>query len=196
MACSCFHSHSHLSLNEGLSVNRTTQEEIIGRSLQNPDAIVAAFLAVGGDLDCGFTLPAVCATVEDESGGRNIFGGDPWNPDMYPKGAALPIGWHEQPVTRWRYRAYRAGVRKGLQPNGVGPGQLTSPSLQVEADNIGGCWKPEPNLIVAFHYLKQLFQVTGSSRAGYARYNGSGPAAQEYGLRLEGYKAEWTARLT
>jgi hypothetical protein len=176
-------------------LNRNQQIEIIGRELQNANAIVSAFLAVGADTPCGFTLASVCATVEDESGGENVFGGDPWDSEQYPRGAALPVAWHETPVTRWKYTYYKLRRNRGMQPNGVGPGQLTSVSLQLEAERCGGCWRPEPNLIVAFHYLKQLFQITGSAEFGYQRYNGSGPEALAYGSRLMGLRSQWTDRL-
>lgn len=177
-------------------MNRNQQIEIIGRELENAKSIVAAFYAVGQDGPSGFMLASVCATVQDESGGRNIFGGDPWDSEAYPRGAALPEAWHEQPVTRYKYTLYKMRRNRGMQPNGVGPGQLTSTSLQVEAEKAGGCWKPYPNLVVSFHYLKQLFMITGSAEFGYQRYNGSGPAALAYGSRLMGLRAQWIERLS
>jgi hypothetical protein len=176
-------------------MNRAEQIAVIGKTLENADAIVSAFLAVGEDARIGFVLASCCATVEDESGGRNVFGSDPWNEGSYPKGAALPVTWHGTKVTRLKYTYYKLRRNRGMQPNGVSICQLTSESLQIEAENLGGCWKPKPNAIVGFHFLKELFQLAGGPQLGYERYNGSGPAAVAYGERLMANRQLWIERL-
>lgn len=146
-----------------------------GGIADNRTNAVAAFGKVGGDPGRGFTLAACCSMLVAESNGRNIWGGDPWNPGEYPKGAALPSSLHEQPVTFQNYQPYKQRRNQGMQPQGCGPCQLTDASLQVEAERNGGCWMPQANMIVGFHFLKQLFQREGSALAGFGAYNGSGP---------------------
>jgi len=115
----------------------------------------------------------LCAVLMLEtSGGRNVYGHDP----------TIFIGAGE--VTEANYRAYKAVREQTGECQGVGPAQLTSASLQDEADQVGGCWQPEHNIAVAAHYLKQLLTLHADSvQAACAAYNGTGPAAELYGQR-------------
>lgn len=121
----------------------------------------------------GLNLSDCLALLENESTGRNIFGGE---------GSACPSRWYEGPVTRYRYTIYKVRRNLGMSPNGVGPTQLTDPGLQKEAEKAGGCWKPYYNMIVGFHLLRELQQQHGREE-GFRAYNGSGPAAVAYGAR-------------
>jgi len=137
--------------------------------IANAQDCVQAHSRVGGLLsDC-------VALLENESGGRNIFGAD-------PGGYALPTQWYDTPVTRYKYTIYKIRRNMGMTPNGVGPCQLTSTDLQKEAERLGGCWKPHYNMIVGFVFLKQLQDQYGR-RNGFRSFNGSGPAAESYADR-------------
>jgi hypothetical protein len=165
--------------------NKQLVKVLEDRGLQNAQDIIDAFNQGGGADDrIQWSLAAVCATVQDESGGRNVFGDD-------PAGDALPRMWFGTPVTHTKYVVYRWRRNHGMTPNGVGPCQLTSASLQIEAEKLGGCWKPIPNMLVGFHFLKELFIEHGSARLGYQFYNGSGPDAVAYGIRLDGFRQQW-----
>lgn len=160
--------------------------------VNNRTNIMAAFDHVGANEAVGFTLAAVCSLVVDESGGRNVWGDDPWNGRAYPKGIALDPAWNlnEKPVTEDDYARYKIRRNSGMQPQGCNITQLTSASLQIDAENAGGCWKPLPACIVGFQFLKDLFIDHGSALAGFTAYNGSGVAADEYGQRAVALTAQ------
>lgn len=169
-------------------------EAEVVKTLENAHDIVSAFNHLGADLKVGFTLAACCAVVEQESGGRMIWGADPWNQVAYPKGLALDPSLNEKPVTELNYHAYKARRNRGMQPQGCGITQLTYPPLQVEAEEAGGCWVPFYNCLIGFKYLRELFTTHGSAEAGLAAYNGSGSAAQQYGARAFALAEAWQVR--
>lgn len=164
------------------------------RTLDNAHVIISAFDHLGPNPKVGFSLAACCAIVEKESGGRMIWGADPWDEAAYPKGIALDSSLNEKPVTELNYHAYKARRNSGLQPQGCGITQLTYPALQVEAEKAGGCWVPFYNCLVGFRYLRDLFVTHGSAQAGFAAYNGTGPAAVEYGDLAVALADSWQAR--
>ena len=126
--------------------------------------------------------------LEKETGFRNVFGHDAVrNPIKSPPGGLLA-------VTEDNYRQYLAHRRQGLGNQGVGPMQLTSPSLQDRADQLGGCWQPGPNIRVGLEFLAGNIRRLGL-RAGVVAYNGSGPAAQRYGDDVLAAARRWDARL-
>lgn len=169
-------------------------EKVVAETLENAHTIVSAFDHVGEVVHAGFGLAACCAMVEKESGGRMVWGADPWDSAAYPHGLALPVDLQEQPVTEANYHAYRDRRNGGMQPQGCGITQLTSPSLQVEAERAGGCWVPFYNVVIGFHYLRGLFVAHGSALAGFTAYNGSGPAALAYGQQAVGLMNAWQRR--
>ncbi len=121
----------------------------------------------------GVPLPFLCAILMLEtSGGLNIYGHDP----TIFEGAGA--------VTKANYAAYLHLRKATGLVQGVGPCQLTSASLQDEADAAGGCWQPEHNLGVGAHFLAELVKShAGNLQAAAAAYNGTGPAAEQYGAR-------------
>jgi hypothetical protein len=130
----------------------------------------------------GLPLAYACTVLELEtSGGRNVFGSDPGYHGPY-KGLA---------VTHDRYREYRRYATETGEHNGVGYTQLTSEELQVRADELGGCWRPEPNVRVGFGFLHELIREAGSAELGFTRYNGSAA----YGRRAMVLAAEWERAL-
>lgn len=124
----------------------------------------------------GLPLDLAYALVEQESGGRNIFGCD------HGAGRAFC----HQEVTRERVQAL---LRSGLA-NGVGLTQLTYPPLVREADRIGGAHRPRFQLRVGFKVLKDNIRRLGY-RSGIRAYNGSGPAAERYADLLIARRSRW-----
>lgn len=155
-------------------------EVISSYGMQNAQACVEA-----QDAKNRPALSQCLALLENESGGANIFGHE---------GTACPEEWWGGEVTEPRYVVYRERRDKGLTPDGVGPTQITDPQLQIEAQNLGGCWKPKLNMDVGFGFLHQLM-VEHGSQDGFAAYNGSGPAAVAYGERAMRWAEIWHDRL-
>lgn len=146
---------------------------------------------------CGVLLPQPCLQAskktglelalgasllqQESAGGENVFGHDP----TIFVGAGV--------VTKAKYLKYRAQRgptgRGGMQ--GVGPCQLTWYAFQDEADRLGGCWLPLPNMLVGFGDMATLVRKYGL-HGGVAAYNGSGAAASRYAdevlARLPGYR--------
>src|SRR5204862_7794581 len=161
------------------------------------DALAQAIRAHGGRFEAavvrearraGLPVALACAVLEKETGFRNVFGHDAVrNPIKSPPGGLLA-------VTEHNYRQYLAHRRQGLGNQGVGPMQLTSPSLQDRADQLGGCWQPGPNIRVGLEFLAGNIRRTGL-RAGVVAYNGSGPAAQRYGDDVLARARQWAERL-
>jgi hypothetical protein len=168
---------------------------IVAQQLQNAETIVSAFKHVGADPATGFDLAACCAMAQEESGGRMVWGADPWDQAAYPLGLALPANLNEQPVTEQNYHTYRASRDLGRQPQGCGIAQLTSPALQRAAELAGGCWVPFYNARVGFTVLRDLFDSHALPTAAFAAYNGSGPAADAYGVRVGLLRLGWQQRL-
>lgn len=134
----------------------------------------------------GLSLSNALAMLEKETGipQRNIFGGD--------YGAAYagkPPYYHDR-VTRRR-------VKKLLgQPlnNGVGWCQLTYRPFVTQAEAMGGAHKPRFQMRVGFGVLGGLIRQKGQA-AGFAAYNGSGPAAEAYGRDAVAKAERWKSIL-
>jgi hypothetical protein len=145
--------------------------------------ILAAIATTGLALSDGLAL------CEKEGGFRMVWGHDPVrNPVKSPPGGYLR-------VTRANYLRYKAYRRLGWGMQGCGHTQPTWYSLQDEADRIGGCWKPYPNLCVGFRHLHQLIAAHGREH-GAAAYNGTGPAAEAYGRDFVHKQAAWHRKVT
>lgn len=118
--------------------------------------------------------------VQQETGFRNVFGHDP----------TIYVGAGE--VTKTKYDGYK--VERGhTRMQGVGPCQLTWWSYQDQADMLGGCWKPEHNIRVGFEIVAGLLHQHGYV-TGIARYNGSGPAADQYSRTVRALTTAWHSR--
>ena len=110
--------------------------------------------------------------VQETGGGRNVFGHDP----TVFAGAGK--------VTRDKYLAYKHLRQRTGEMQGVGPMQLTWWSYQDRADQLGGAWRPYPNMLVGFRHLAALHHATGSWRAAAHDYNGSGAMAASYAAQM------------
>lgn len=121
----------------------------------------------------GIPISLGFALVEQETGFRNVFGHDP----------TIFIG--AGVVTAEKYRAYKAkrghSGTGGMQ--GVGPCQLTYYTKQDRADAIGGCWKPQHNIRIAFEDLASMIHAHGEAK-GIGAYN-AGVAGWDKGLGHE-----------
>jgi hypothetical protein len=93
----------------------------------------------------GLDLPLACALVEQESGGRNIFGCDSGNVGDVPP-------FCHQPVTQRRVLA----LIDSEWMNGVGLTQLTWYEFVNEAEAMGGAHLPRYQLRVGFRILKEF----------------------------------------
>jgi hypothetical protein len=115
--------------------------------------------------------PSLAASVlmQETSGGANIFGHD----------QTIFAGAGE--VTKAKYLAYKKqrGPKGEGGMQGVGPLQLTFFTLQDEADDRGGCWKPYVNMLVGFEHLAANIRRAGMHE-GVRAYNGSGEKAEKY----------------
>jgi hypothetical protein len=137
----------------------------------------------------GLPLSYALALCEKEGGFRMIYGHDAVpNPIKSPPGGYLR-------VTRANYYRYRLYRRRGLGMQGVGHTQLTWYAFQDQADAIGGCWRPYPNLVVGFRHLRDLVHAHGKEK-GAALYNGTGDAARAYGNDWAHRQRLWHRRVS
>jgi hypothetical protein len=127
----------------------------------------------------GLDLAVAAATTHVESGGKNIYGGDPASSWMNHG----PFGelW-EHEVTKENFAWFwREDQNPQVTSNGVGRKQLTSKSLIVAANARGGAWLNEHNAAEGDLYMKELInQSRGSLWTAAYHYNGSGPDAVRY----------------
>lgn len=132
----------------------------------------------------GISPALALAILEQESGGKNVFGHDP----------TIFIGAGE--VTKAKYLAYREQRRASgnRKMQGVGPMQLTWWEYQDQADNLGGAWVPKYNMRAGYRRLADLIKAHGTW-TGVERYNGSGPAAQAYRQSVHTRYDKWHKRL-
>lgn len=131
----------------------------------------------------GLALPCALAMLEMETAipQRNIFGCD--------QGAGRTFC--HQRVTRKKVRALLAS---GLA-NGVGWTQLTYRPFVIEAERLGGAHRPRNQMRVGFAVLADNIRRLGV-QAGFAAYNGSGPAADAYGRDAVAKAARWSSILS
>jgi cell wall-associated NlpC family hydrolase len=137
----------------------------------------------------GLPLSYALAFLQKESSGtdqdgRAAFGLNLFGSDHVPN----PI--KGGTVSHVRYQQYLANRRAGRGMQGVGPCQLTWWEFQDHADQLGGCWKPAANMRVGFGIAKALIQKHGK-QGGAARYNGVGPAAEDYGRDWVAKQRHW-----
>jgi hypothetical protein len=155
---------------------------IIARRAGIRNALMVVQEAQKADIPVSLAL----AIVEQESGGRNVFGHDPTS--------SVPAAWKGGSVTEARYLQYkRDRAAKGMQ--GVGPMQLTWWEYQDRADLMGGCWIPRNNIRVGLQILRANIAKHGRF-AGIAAYNGTGVAAEHYARSVEARSSVWSRRLS
>jgi hypothetical protein len=141
----------------------------------------------------GLDLDLACALVEQESGGRNIFGADHREACESPE---MP------PFCHVRVTAERVGQlllhieEHGFgASNGIGLTQLTYPPLIRMAEEMGGAHRPRFQCRVGFTELRNLVERYGT-RTGLGIYNG-GPAHPNFAYAWDVLEKrnEWRRRL-
>lgn len=127
----------------------------------------------------GLGLANALAMLEKETGipQRNIFGCD------HGPGVAFC---HEN-VTEAKVKQLIASGRA----NGVGWTQLTFPPFVHEAERLGGAHKPRIQMRVGFKVLADNIRRLGQ-QDGFRAYNGSGPAAEQYGREAVALARKWS----
>jgi hypothetical protein len=128
-----------------------------------------------------------CALVEQESGGRNIFGCDHGDVGDQPP-------YCNQEVTQERVQALIASG----DANGVGLTQLTYPPFVQEAEDLGGAHIPANQCRVGFRILKDYvdryprIEAFGAYNAGEAnRFS----VLDTYAAQVERRRSQWEALL-
>jgi cell wall-associated NlpC family hydrolase len=155
-----------------------TDAQIIAAMRENDIADPKATLREARE--AGIPIAVACALLEQESGGgKNVFGHDP---------VQNPVKGGE--VTKDRYLQYKRYRDAGWGMQGVGPCQLTWYAFQDRADALGGCWDPTINMQVGFSVVRSHIRERGL-RAGLARYNGGGAAAQTYAEQVLRRVTRW-----
>ena len=147
----------------------------------------AAAVVVEEAHEADLELALACALVEQESGGKNIFGCD--------LGSRSSVPFCNQAVTEARVRELIAHVQRGGTSNGVGLTQLTSLGFILDAMESGGAWKPEAQLEVGFDLLASLIAQLGEFR-GIGAYNGGpGNPIASYAESVLSKREAWRKRL-
>jgi murein DD-endopeptidase MepM/ murein hydrolase activator NlpD len=128
----------------------------------------------------------VCAVAEAESSFTNVFGHDDVdNPIKSIHGRPNLV------VTEELYKRYKHFRDLGQGNQGVGPMQLTAKFLQDRADQLGGCFKPGPNIRTGAERLGRLLKERGSIHAALVGYNGT----KKYADKVAPMVKVWHARL-
>lgn len=139
----------------------------------------------------GLALEAACALVEQESGGRNIFGCDGGNVGDRPP-------YCRQKCTKERMRALIRHIKAGGISNGTSVCQLTYPPFIYEAETLGGAHVPRNSMRVGFKLLYSYFSKYGALD-GYGSYNaGEGNRASvrnTYSAACINKRNAWAQRL-
>lgn len=138
------------------------------------------------------------AMLEQESGGKNLWGHDPTIfiggfDRRHNKFWTVPgrRGYVNESGYREYKRQRKASGNRLMQ--GVGPMQLTWWEFQDGADRLGGAWLPRVNIRYGLRRLDDLIDRHGL-RAGIARYNGTGPAAENYARSVLERRVKWRRR--
>jgi tellurite resistance protein len=141
----------------------------------------------------GAPVALLCAIAYHETNFRNIYGRDRGrrpNPVRSPDPPKALV------VTRENYRRYLKARNSGFDANGVGVMQLTSHSYQDRADKLGGCWRPDVNILVGAEVILEKIRIQGGSlRQGIRAYNGEGEAAEKYADNVLHTMRLWEQRL-
>lgn len=137
-------------------------------------------------------LAICCALVEQESGGRNIFGAD------YGTRGADRVPFAHLPVTRERVKALVAHVRAGGVSNGVGLSQITWRDFIYEAEALGGAHIPRNQLRVGFRLLRAYlgkYDYHGAIGAYNAGEGNRNSVRWTYSASVAAKHSAWKARL-
>jgi len=142
--------------------------------------------------DNGLWVSTAAALVEQESGGKNLFGCD-WGKQWTTTPPYCQIK-----VTRDRVKLLIENWRDGGGQNGIGLTQLTSMDYVMAAEKMGGAHLPRFQMRVGFKLLNDNINDMGF-QAGAAAYNaGRGnwrAVYNTYGASVVGLQQAWQRRL-
>lgn len=130
-----------------------------------------------------------CALMEQESGGRNVYGHD----------AGGALSGYPRLVTEENFKVFEWLVfDQGQTSNGVGPAQITYKGYFTQMKTEGLLpWDAHDNMLFGLRILRANFNATNSWEKAGARYNG-GPRpnadAQGYGRDLAEKIDQWRKR--
>jgi hypothetical protein len=124
--------------------------------------------------------------MQESGGGKNEWGHDP----------TIFIGGGDfgQPVTEESYTAYKALRDSTGQSQGVGPCQLTWKGYQDQADALGGCWRPLPNMVVGFGIIAGYRADGLTWHETWRHYNAGSlppPAGETYADEMDARYIAW-----
>jgi Transglycosylase SLT domain len=143
----------------------------------------------------GIWVSTAAALLEQESGGKNVFGCD------FGKRWTTEPPYCNVEVTRERVKLLISNFHQppaGVGQNGVGVTQITTMALVEQAEKIGGAHLIRHQMRVGFRYLNDLITRFGWPE-GAAAYN-AGPGnlqsvMETYGASMAKREREWAARL-
>jgi hypothetical protein len=136
----------------------------------------------------GLGLAMACALIEQESGGRNIFGCDHESENIWiPPFCNVPVTWE-------RVQMLLQHIDEGGGSNGVGLSQLTYPPLIREAEALGGAHLPRYQLRIGFRVLRDYLDTYPVWHA-IGAYNG-GPfnPVRSYADSVLAKRTQWRER--
>lgn len=181
-------------------------QSILGKSLENADAIVKAAQRVG------LPVHLVAALIEGESGGKNIYGHDGGGlfstasgpvtigGTTYPQGSNIPVT--DSNFKEFESRLLSGGtIRPGVTSNGVGPAQITYWSLFPDARRRGfNLADPVDNIAYGAEILRRYLggdYSQDSIEEGGTLYNVGNlrSGVNYYGLRLWKLSEKWRRAL-
>jgi hypothetical protein len=138
--------------------------------------------------DAGIPYRIACALIEQESGGRNVWGND----------AGGTFSGYPGPVTRDGYAIfYWLVVEQGALSNGVGPAQITWRGYLADARERGyRLWVPSENLAYAFeHILGPFADQRGTWHRAVAAYHDPDEGqAEDYAEQVMARAEVWAER--
>lgn len=134
-------------------------------------------------LRAGIPYAVAFASVEQESGFRNVFGHDNFT-------------FAGQPVTNAKVDFLIRHVEQGGASNGVGFPQLTYIAFIKAAHRLpGGAAKVRNQLRVSFELLADLKKQHRTWHEAFRAYNGTGPLADNYAKVMDVRVAKWRQHL-
>jgi hypothetical protein len=128
-------------------------------------------------------ISTACALIEQESGGKKIFGAD-WG---RIRDGRIPFA--HMYTTEERVRKLTAFVKQGGQSNGIGLTQVTYKPYVLDMDNMGGGWNTRVQLIKGFNILNDLLNMWPYYEALEAYNDGS-----KWNNPLNPYELEFAAK--
>ena len=156
---------------------------IVASYLKSPSAIIRS------SQKTSLPLPVLCALVEGESQGRNVYGNDEGGVFATPESSEDIV------VTKDNYARYRERTKAGEKSNGVGPCQITWTGFHDAAEREGlKLWLPEDNVFFGARHFQELLGLAGGDLSKAASLYRWGPKGRPEG-ETEEYEAAFIERV-